>query len=74
MCVLTNNERQFYVIMLYEKFMESALSRVKTIKTVMLVLRKCPLFRIQQMRTLPIHGQNVNDICHPYITDTLRYS
>ncbi len=29
---------------------------------------------IQQMRALPIYGQNVNDICHPYITDILRYS
>ncbi len=29
---------------------------------------------IQHMRALPIYGQNVNDICHPYITDILRYS
>ncbi len=33
---------------------------------------------IQQMRALPIYGQNVNDICHPYIRDILlsirRYS
>ncbi len=28
----------------------------------------------QHIRALPIYGQNVNVICHPYITDILRYT
>ncbi len=29
---------------------------------------------IQQIRALPIYGQNVSVICHPYITDILQYT
>ncbi len=31
-------------------------------------------FYYSQTRALPIYGQNVNVICHPYITDILRYN
>ena len=29
---------------------------------------------IQQIVTMPIHGKEALNICHPYMTDILRYT
>ena len=31
-------------------------------------------FIIQQIVTMPIYGQEALNICHPYVTDILRYT
>ena len=32
------------------------------------------LFIIQQIVTMPIYGKEALNICHPYMTDILRYT
>ena len=32
------------------------------------------IFIIQQIVTMPIYGKEVLNICHPYMTDILRYT